>query len=239
MLAGTAAATLVGLLFVGLSLHLRVVIASSEVRSLARVTLANFGAMLFVALFMVIPQDQSTAAVELIASGLASLVITTPSLVGALQSQDRTLQMRPRDRARLLLRFGLSVASYLAITVAGPLLLSSNQAFTRLVVASRALLLLSLRNTWGLLVTGRDAAASPPPATPDGAGACRGNPRGWTGRRPPWQPFARRAQPKLADADVHGLPRPARGWKGHGLACPAVEQSAAERGCRRDQTPCH
>ena len=83
ILAGTAAATLVGLLFVGLSLHLRVVIASSEVRSLARVTLANFGAMLFVALFMVIPQDQSTAAVELIASGLASLVITTPSLLGA------------------------------------------------------------------------------------------------------------------------------------------------------------
>jgi hypothetical protein len=44
ILAGTGAATLVGLLFVGLSLHLRVVIVTSEVRSLARVTLANFGA---------------------------------------------------------------------------------------------------------------------------------------------------------------------------------------------------
>ena len=153
ILAGTAAATLVGLLFVGLSLHLRVVIASSEVRSLARVTLANFGAMLFVALFMVIPQDRSTAAVELIASGLASLVITTPSLLGALQSQDRTLQMRPRDRARLLLRFGLSVASYVAITVAGVVLFSSSQAFTWLVVATVVLLLVSLRNTWDLLVT--------------------------------------------------------------------------------------
>ena len=153
ILAGTAAATLVGLLFVGLSLHLRVVIASSEVRSLARVTLANFGAILFVALFMVIPQDRSTAAVELIASGLASLVITTPSLVAAFQSQDRTLQMRSRDRARLLLRFGLSVASYLAITVAGILLFSSSQAFTWLVVATVVLLLVSLRNTWDLLVT--------------------------------------------------------------------------------------
>src|SRR2546430_11222948 len=144
ILAGTAAATLVGLLFVGLSLHLRVVIASSEVRSLARVTLANFGAMLFVALFMVIPQDRSTAAVELIASGLASLVITAPSLVGALQSQDRTLQMRPRDRARLLLRFGLSVASYLAITVAGGPPVSSAQAFTLPGGATRGLLLVSL-----------------------------------------------------------------------------------------------
>src|SRR5438445_501619 len=79
ILAGTAAATLVGLLFVGLSLHLRIVVASSEVRSLARVTLANFGAILFVALFMVIPQDRSTAAVELIASRLPSLIIPTPS----------------------------------------------------------------------------------------------------------------------------------------------------------------
>ena len=85
-----------------------------SVRSLARVTLANFGAMLFVAL---------------------------------------TLQMRPRDRARLLLRFGLSVASYLAITVAGVLLFSSTQAFTWLVVATVVLLLVSLRNTWDLLVT--------------------------------------------------------------------------------------
>ena len=153
ILAGTAAATLVGLLFVGLSLHLRVVIASSEVRSLARVTLANFGAILFVALFMVIPQDRSTAAVELIASGLASLVIATPSLLAAVQSQGRTLQMRPRDRARLLLRFGLSVASYLAISVAGALLFTSFQAFTWLVVATVVLLLVSLRNTWDLLVT--------------------------------------------------------------------------------------
>ena len=61
--------------------------------------------------------------------------------------------MRPRDRARLLLRFGLSVASYLAITVAGVLLFSSTQAFTWLVVATVVLLLVSLRNTWDLLVT--------------------------------------------------------------------------------------
>jgi len=90
------------------------VIASSEVRSLARVTLANFGAVLFVALFMVIPEDRSTAAIELIASGLASLLIATPSLLTAFHSQGRTLQMQRRDRARLILRFGLSAASYLA-----------------------------------------------------------------------------------------------------------------------------
>ena len=159
ILAGTAAATLVGLLFVGLSLHLRVVIASAEVRSLARVTLANFGTILLVAMFMVIPQDQTTAAIELIASGVASLVITTPSLIAAAQSRERTLQMRRRDRARLLLRFGLSAASYVAVIVAGVLLFSSlSRAFTWLVVATVVLLLVSLRNTWDLLVTVGDVA---------------------------------------------------------------------------------
>src|SRR5205807_10507970 len=52
ILAGTASATLAGLLFVGLSLHLRIVVTTSSVRSLTRVTLANFGAVLFVSLFM-------------------------------------------------------------------------------------------------------------------------------------------------------------------------------------------
>jgi hypothetical protein len=153
ILAGTASATLVGLLFVGLSLHLRVVIASPEVRSLARVTLANFGAVLFVALFMVIPEDRSTAAIELIASGVASLLIAAPSLLGAFQRQGRTLRMQRRDRSRLILRFGLSAASYLAVMVAGAMLFSSDSAFTWLVVAIVVLLIISLRNTWDLLVT--------------------------------------------------------------------------------------
>jgi hypothetical protein len=154
ILAGTAAATLVGLLFVGLSLHLRVVITSSEVRSLARVTLANFGAVLFVALFMVIPENQSTAALQLIASGVASLVIIAPSLVSAVQSRGGTLDMRRRDRARLVLRFGLSGVSYLVIIIAGVQLQSSlSSAFIWLVVAIIVLLIISLRNTWDLLVT--------------------------------------------------------------------------------------
>ena len=155
ILAGTAAATLVGLLFVGLSLHLRIVIAASEVRSLARVTLANFGAVLFVTLFMVITEDQSAAALQLIGSGVVSLVITTPALVAAARNQGQTLRMQQRDRARLVLRFGLSSVSYIAIIGAGLLLLSSLiSAFAVvLVTAIVVLLVVSLRNTWDLLVT--------------------------------------------------------------------------------------
>lgn len=149
VIAGTASATLVGLLFVGLSLHLRVVVASPDVRALARVTLANFGVILFVALFLVIPEGQSAAASQVLGSGVVSLAIIAPSLVAAGRSHGRILRVR-----QLVLRFGVSTVSYVAVIVAGVLLLaSSSLAFTLLVIATIVLLFVSLRNTWDLLVT--------------------------------------------------------------------------------------
>ena len=157
IMAGTASATLVGLLFVGLSLHLQIVITASEVRSLARVTLANFGAVLFAALFMVIPQGPTAAGSQLIGVGLVSLVIAGPSLVGAVRSREWSFQMSVMQRLRVALRFGLSSLSYLAIIAAGILLLSSvSAAFSVLLIATVLLLVVSLRNTWDLLVTVAD-----------------------------------------------------------------------------------
>ena len=157
IMAGTASATLVGLLFVGLSLHLRIVITASEVRSLARVTLANFGAVLFAALFMVIPQGSTAAGSQLVGVGLVSLVIAGPSLVGAVRSREWSFQMSVMQRLRVALRFGLSSLSYLAIIAAGILLLSSvSAAFSVLLIATVLLLVVSLRNTWDLLVTVAD-----------------------------------------------------------------------------------
>jgi hypothetical protein len=157
IMAGTASATLVGLLFVGLSLHLQIVITASEVRSLARVTLANFGAVLFAALFMVIPQGPTAAGSQLIGVGLVSLVIAGPSLVGAVRSREWSFQMSVMQRLRVGLRFGLSSLSYLAIIAAGILLLSSvSAAFSVLLIATVLLLVVSLRNTWDLLVTVAD-----------------------------------------------------------------------------------
>jgi len=149
VIAGTASATLVGLLFVGLSLHLRIVVGRPDVRGLARVTLANFGLVLFVALFMVIPEGQSSAATELIGSGLASLVTAAPSLVAASRSQRRF--MRPHH---LLLRFGLSGLSYLAVIGAGaPAFLIVHAGVHVARDRQVVLLFVSLRNTWDLLVT--------------------------------------------------------------------------------------
>lgn len=157
ILAGTASATLVGLLFVGLSLHLQIVVTTSEVRSLARVTLANFGAVLFMALFIVIPQGASAAGLQLIGVGIVSLIVAAPSLVGAVRRGEWSFEMSATQRVRVALRFGFSGLSYLAIIVAGILLLSSvSAAFGLLVIATVLLLVVSLRNTWDLLVTVAD-----------------------------------------------------------------------------------
>ena len=157
ILAGTAAATLVGLLFVGLSLHLRIVVTTSEVRSLARVTLANFGTVLFVTIFMVIPQGAAAAGSQLIGAGIVSFVVAGPSLVGAVRSRDWSFDMSATQRLRVALRFGVSSLSYLAVIAAGILLLASmSLAFTVLLVAIVVLLVVSLRNTWDLLVTVAD-----------------------------------------------------------------------------------
>src|SRR4029077_16621483 len=157
ILTGTAAATLVGLLFVGLSLHLQIVITASEVRSLARVTLANFAAVVFMALFMVIPEGASSAGLQLIGVGIVSLVVVGPSLVGVVAPGQWTFEMSAMERVRVALRFGLSGLSYVAIIVAGVLLLSSlRAAFTVLLITTVVLLVVSLRNTWDLLVTVAD-----------------------------------------------------------------------------------
>jgi hypothetical protein len=149
IVAGTAAATLVGLLFVGLSLHLRAVLSRSEVRSLARVTLANFGLILFVSLFMVIPQRPSATSPDLIGSGVFSLAVIAPSLVAAGRSRTRTLH-----RYQLALRFGSSALGYVAVIVAGALLgRDEAAAFNWLVVVTVVLLVVSLRNSWDLLVS--------------------------------------------------------------------------------------
>jgi hypothetical protein len=150
IVAGTAAATLVGLLFVGLSLHLRTVVERTDVRSLARITLANFGLVLFVSLFLVIRQPSAAATSQVIGAGVVSLAVTTPSLVAAVRSRTRTL--RPYQ---LILRFGLSGLAYVAVVFAGILLGSgnTNAALGWLWPITVVLLFVSLRNSWDLLVS--------------------------------------------------------------------------------------
>jgi hypothetical protein len=149
LVSGTAAATLVGLLFVGLSLHLRAVLTRPDVRSLARITLSNFALVLFVSLFMVIREPSSAASSQLIGAGLVT-VVTAPSLVAAGRSRARTL--RPYQ---LLLRFGLSGLAYVGVIISGVLLAagSDDPAVAWLWPVTVLLLFVSVRNSWDLLVS--------------------------------------------------------------------------------------
>jgi hypothetical protein len=168
IVAGSAAATLVGLLFVGLSLHLEAVLARSEVRGLARVTLANFGLMLFVSLFLLMPQDPSATGPFLVVAGFFTLAVATPSLVAAVRSRTRTL-----GGAQLAARFGASFLAYVGVVVAGVILRNGSvtSALDWLVVVTPVLLAVSLRNSWDLLVsvgTGTHAADDDASEAPPG-----------------------------------------------------------------------
>lgn len=147
---GGAAATLVGLLFVGLSLHLRVVVSRPEVRSLASVTLANFGLVLLIAVFALIPQEPKGFSYELIISGAVTIGLVAPGVRAAVVSQTRTLRI-----PRLFLRFGISVVAYAGAVAAGVLILRGSYAtgLGWLSVVSVTLNVVSLRNSWDLLVT--------------------------------------------------------------------------------------
>jgi hypothetical protein len=164
IVAGTAAATLVGLLFVGLSLHLRAVLSRAEVRSLARVTLANFACILFVSLFMVIRQGSSAVSPQLIGAGVFSLAVIVPSLVAASRSRTRTL--RPYQ---LILRLGLSALGYMGVILAGALFGAGadGAALSWLWVVTLVLLFVSLRNSWDLLVSVGEATLEGQGGAPD------------------------------------------------------------------------
>ena len=150
IVAGTASATLVGLLFVSLSLHLRAVLARPEVRGLARATLANFGVVLLVALVLVIPQDAPAAGLAFQAIGVASILIIAGPVLAASRSRTRTIRIW-----LLVMRFALSVLCYAGAVVAGVLVTTGNfrTAFAVLAAATIVLLVISLRNTWDLLVS--------------------------------------------------------------------------------------
>ncbi len=87
---GGATASLVGLLFVGLSLHLRVVINHPDVRALARVTLMSFGVTLVLSLFMLVPETRSASTGwNLVGLGTFACLLIAQSLVSGFRTDRR------------------------------------------------------------------------------------------------------------------------------------------------------
>jgi len=151
MVAGTAAASLVGLLFVGLSLHLRTVVSRSDVQALARVTLTSFGLTLLIALFLVIPgETAATTGWQLIALGVVACALIVRSVIAGVRGHAHTIGFR-----RLTRRFGLTVLAFLGLIATGGMFAAGaySAGLNWLVGVVVVLLLVSLRNTWDLLVS--------------------------------------------------------------------------------------
>lgn len=147
-----ASATFAGLLFVGLSLHIRIVVTHPEARSLARITLSDYFIVLLVSLFLLTPTNEpKQTGIELMVVAAVSLaLLTPPSVRGISARRARTLSLR-----LLISRFGLSMLGCLALGVIGVLfyLGSTGTALAILVGVLLVLLLVAVRNTWDLLVT--------------------------------------------------------------------------------------
>jgi hypothetical protein len=88
--------------------------------------------------------------VELIGVGVGACVFIGSSVITGMRSPRRTITLR-----RLLLRFGLGVLSFLVVAVAGVYLVAGDYkvGLAVPVYATMALFVVSLRNTWDLLVT--------------------------------------------------------------------------------------
>jgi glycerol uptake facilitator-like aquaporin len=149
--AGAAAATLVGLLFVGLSLHIRVVAAQPDVRSLARVTLTEFFVVLLVALAVLQPTDSGAQVGDwLVGISIVSVVLIIRPVIDGVRSEGGRIGLR-----MLIARFGVSTRSFLGFATAGALFIRGNAtaALDLLLPVLVLALVVAVRNTWDLLVT--------------------------------------------------------------------------------------
>ena len=152
--AGAAAATLVGLLFVGLSLHIRVVVAHPDVRGLARVTLTDFVDVLLVSLMVLAPVTAISVAYALFSAFAVSFAITLRlGFDGFRRRRLRTIGLRT-----FVARYGLSALCYLSLGAVGALFARGDyqDGLGALLGVVLVLLVVAVRNTWDLLVTVAD-----------------------------------------------------------------------------------
>ncbi len=115
LMAGTAAVTLAGLLFVALSLHLERLVEESHehLLALSRVTLLSFTFVLFASLFLLVPpQSARQIAVMLAAVGIAGLFFTI-RVSSSARHHDEAGFTRGQMRRRLM----IPVVGYFMILV--------------------------------------------------------------------------------------------------------------------------
>ncbi|MGC1183979.1 MAG: hypothetical protein WBA31_02355 [Candidatus Dormiibacterota bacterium] len=118
---------------------------------MARVTLTSFAITLVLSLFMVEPgENPSSTGVDILVMGAAGLALVVPSLVTGLRSPEHTIGFW-----RMLLRFGVTCLACVGLVLSGGLFLSGDfkSGLAQLVPITIALLVVSVRNTWDVLVS--------------------------------------------------------------------------------------
>jgi len=154
--AAGAAAALTGLLFVGLSLHVRFIASSSLHRNMARGSLIGLVLVLIASLIILMPESPLWMGVELVALNLVYIVF-----VGGYQlSIYRRMEWRVPTGS--ILRQGLGILLALLGVVGGfTLAVESGGGLYIAALVVSAIVVWNLRNAWSLLmgVVDEDIAA--------------------------------------------------------------------------------
>ena len=147
-----AAVTLTGLLFVGLSINLRAIVATPAHLARAREALIAQLVLLILAIFVLIPgQGRVALGIELLALSIVVLVVS-------LRLQSSTLQDLPAHRRRAWGRRLIALNSAtLAIAIAGVGLVTQRLGGLLWLVPTILMCLLwSTYNAWSLTIRGMD-----------------------------------------------------------------------------------
>jgi hypothetical protein len=151
LMVGTAAATLIGLLFVSLSLNVEVITRKSnaDLRALATHTFGNFMSVLMFAVIFLIP-EQTPAGL-----GFSLLGIGAYGLYNTLRHFSETRRTRPRTwgSAGIALRFAMPTVCFLVLMIiAASVLFGQTGVLYWLVPVMILLLVAASRNAWDLLL---------------------------------------------------------------------------------------
>lgn len=153
LMAGTAAVTLMGLLFVGLSVHLESVVREDarHVRIVAMEAFMNFFFVLLLALVMLVPDATARpTGVELAFIGLARIGLGVRNLRTA-----RGLEGHGFDRRSTTQRFVPALLGYATLVVVGGILArrgNADEALRLMVFVTGVLLATATRSAWDLIM---------------------------------------------------------------------------------------
>lgn len=148
-----AAATLTGLLFVGLSINLRTVVSSPVHLGRAREALIALTVLLTVAIFVLIPEQGP------VPLGIELLALSVLVWVVSLRLQASTVQHLPqRQRRSWIVRLIGLDSAILGITVAGAGLVTGRMGGLLWLVPTILICLIwSTYNAWSLMIDAMDA----------------------------------------------------------------------------------